>query len=53
MTLGRTATSPHGTTCSRKRLREETARLRLPTVTVDLTTSEDELAERVSRVFRL
>jgi cytidylate kinase len=36
-----------------ERLREETARLRLPTVTVDLTLSEDELAERVSRVFRL
>jgi 2-phosphoglycerate kinase len=36
-----------------ERLREETARLRLPTVTVDLTLSEDELVERVSRVFRL
>ncbi|CAM5338817.1 hypothetical protein [Streptomyces coeruleorubidus] len=36
-----------------ERLREETARLRLPTVTVDLTLSEDELAERVSRVLRL
>ncbi|MFF5516867.1 hypothetical protein [Streptomyces coeruleorubidus] len=36
-----------------ERLREETARLRLPTVTVDLTLPEDELAERVSRVFRL
>ncbi|MFH9060468.1 hypothetical protein ACH4GM_04470 [Streptomyces coeruleorubidus] len=36
-----------------ERLREETARLRLPTVTVDLTIPEDELAERVSRVFRL
>ncbi|WDV49124.1 hypothetical protein PV963_00610 [Streptomyces coeruleorubidus] len=34
-------------------LREETARLRLPTVTVDLTMSEDELTERVGRVFRL
>jgi hypothetical protein len=34
-------------------LREETARLGLPTVTVDLTMSEDELAERVSRVLRL
>ncbi|MFI7018429.1 hypothetical protein [Streptomyces sp. NPDC050164] len=36
-----------------ERLRKETARLRLPTVTVDLTMSEDELTERVSRVFRL
>ncbi|MFD6174275.1 AAA family ATPase [Streptomyces coeruleorubidus] len=36
-----------------ERLREETGRLRLPTVTVDLTISEDELAERVSQVFRL
>ncbi|MEU0195890.1 hypothetical protein ABZ250_39750 [Streptomyces afghaniensis] len=36
-----------------ERLREETARLRLPVVTVDLTVSEDELAERVSGVFRL
>ncbi|MET9686628.1 hypothetical protein [Streptomyces coeruleorubidus] len=36
-----------------ERLREETARLRLPTVTVDLTMSEDELAERVSGIFRL
>jgi hypothetical protein len=34
-------------------LREETARLRLPTVTVDLTMSEDELTERVSGIFRL
>jgi hypothetical protein len=36
-----------------ERLREETARLRLPAVTVDLTMSEEELAERVSGVFRL
>ncbi|MGA5363434.1 hypothetical protein [Streptomyces purpurascens] len=36
-----------------RHLREETARLRLPTVTVDLTMSEDELAERVSEVFGL
>ncbi|MDQ0753771.1 hypothetical protein QF034_008002 [Streptomyces africanus] len=34
-----------------ERLREETARLQLPTVTVDLTMSEDELAERVSGIF--
>ncbi|MFJ8467451.1 hypothetical protein [Streptomyces swartbergensis] len=36
-----------------ERLREETARLRLPTVTVDVTMSEDELTERVSGIFRL
>ncbi|GAA2611083.1 hypothetical protein [Streptomyces sp. LARHCF252] len=36
-----------------RRLREETARLRLPTITVDLTMSEDELAERVSELFGL
>jgi hypothetical protein len=36
-----------------ERLREETARLQLPAVTVDLTMSEDELAERVSAIFRL
>jgi hypothetical protein len=36
-----------------ERLREETARLRLPTVTVDVTMSEDELAERVSGLLRL
>lgn len=36
-----------------ERLREETARLRLPAVTVGLTMSEDELAERVSGVLRL
>jgi 2-phosphoglycerate kinase len=36
-----------------RRLHEETARLGLPTVTVDLTMSEDELAERVSEVLRI
>ncbi|MDQ1013744.1 hypothetical protein [Streptomyces afghaniensis] len=36
-----------------ERLREETARLRLPTVTVDLRMSEDELTERVSGIFGL
>jgi hypothetical protein len=36
-----------------ERLREETARLRLPAVTVDVTLSEDELAERVSGILRL
>ena len=36
-----------------ERLREETARLRLPTVTVDRAMPEDELAERVSGIFRL
>lgn len=34
-------------------LREETARLRLPAVTVDPAMSEDELAERVSGIFGL
>ncbi len=36
-----------------RHLREETARLRLPAITVDLTMSEDELAERVGEVFGL
>ncbi|MFF9809629.1 hypothetical protein ACF1G5_31675 [Streptomyces coeruleorubidus] len=36
-----------------ERLREETARLRLPTITVDRAMPEDELAERVSGIFRL
>lgn len=35
------------------RLREETARLGLPAITVGLTATEDELAGRVSRVFGL
>ncbi|MGW3990808.1 AAA family ATPase [Streptomyces sp. NPDC004830] len=35
------------------RLREETARLGLPALTVGLTSTEDELAGRVSRVFGL
>ncbi|GAA2293595.1 hypothetical protein GCM10010234_38780 [Streptomyces hawaiiensis] len=36
-----------------ERLREETTRLGLPSLTVDGTITEDELAERVSEVFRL
>ena len=36
-----------------ERLREETARLGLPAVTVDGTLTEDELTERVSEIFRL
>ncbi|MFF6952626.1 hypothetical protein ACFZAD_28710 [Streptomyces iakyrus] len=36
-----------------ERLHEETARLGLPAVTVDGTLTEDELAERVSEIFRL
>ncbi|MFJ8595308.1 hypothetical protein [Streptomyces sp. NPDC093598] len=36
-----------------RRLHEETARLRLPAITVDGTMTEGELAERVSEVFRL
>ncbi|GAA2766904.1 hypothetical protein GCM10010103_59450 [Streptomyces paradoxus] len=36
-----------------ERLREETARLGLPAVTVDGTLTEDELTERVSAIFRL
>ncbi|MEU3892052.1 hypothetical protein [Streptomyces sp. NPDC029041] len=36
-----------------ERLREETGRLGLPSVTVDGTLTEDELAERVSEVLRL
>lgn len=35
------------------RLREETARLRLPAVDVDLTLTEDELVDKVTDVFRL
>ncbi|WLW57075.1 class I SAM-dependent methyltransferase [Streptomyces sp. YU58] len=36
-----------------RRLQEETARLRLHTVQVDTTMTEDDLAERVSAVFRV
>ncbi|MFF5370316.1 hypothetical protein [Streptomyces sp. NPDC013187] len=36
-----------------ERLREETMRLGLPSLTVDGTITEDELADRVSEVFRL
>lgn len=36
-----------------RRLHAETARLGLPALTVDGTMTEDELAERVSDVFRL
>ncbi|PPS70877.1 MULTISPECIES: hypothetical protein [Streptomyces] len=36
-----------------ERLREETTRLGLPSLTVDGTITEDELVERVSEVFRL
>ena len=34
-------------------LREETARLRLPTIEVDVTTTEDDLFKRVTEAFRL